>query len=88
MQAMACAIPVVSTTIGGITEAVEASVTGLVVPPRDAGALATALERLRDDANLRFRFGTAAHARAVREFGIDRMLDRMEAVFRAVVERA
>ncbi len=88
MQAMACAVPVVSTTIGGITEAVEASVTGLVVPPRDAGALAAALARLRDDTSLRVRFGTAAHARAVREFGIDRMLDRMEAVFRAVVERA
>jgi glycosyltransferase involved in cell wall biosynthesis len=88
MQAMACAIPVVSTTIGGITEAVETEVTGLIVPPRDTTALATALTRLREDAALRTRFASAARARAARDFGIDRMLDRMEAVFRAVVERA
>jgi glycosyltransferase involved in cell wall biosynthesis len=87
VQAMACALPVVSTSIGAIAEAVDAGVTGLVVPPRDAAALARALAQLRDDPELRRRFGAAAHARAVREFGITRMLDRMEAVFRSVVER-
>jgi glycosyltransferase involved in cell wall biosynthesis len=87
MQAMACALPVVSTRIGAIGEAIDADVTGLMVPPRDAAALALALARLRDDAELRRRFATAARARAERDFGLDRMLDRMEAVFRGVVER-
>jgi glycosyltransferase involved in cell wall biosynthesis len=87
MQAMACGIPVVSTTVGAITEAVDGGVTGLIVPPRDTQALAAALSTLRDDAALRARFGAAARERATRDFGIGRMLDRMEAVFRAVVER-
>lgn len=88
MQAMACAIPVVSTTIGAITEAVEAGLTGLIVAPRDTAALAAALTRVRDDPDLRARFAAAARERAVRDFGIDRMLDRMEAVFRSAVKNA
>ncbi len=84
VQAMACGLPVVSTTIGAITEALGDGVTGLVVPPRDVPALGAALARLRDDAPLRARLGAAGRQRALAEFGIDRMLDRMDAVFRAV----
>jgi glycosyltransferase involved in cell wall biosynthesis len=87
MQAMACAVPVVSTTIGAITEAVEDGATGSVVPLRDTAALAAALVQLRDDPGLRARYAAAARERAMRDFGIDRMLDRMETVFRSVVER-
>ena len=87
MQAMACALPVVSTTVGAIGEAVDAGVTGLIVPPRDAAALAAALARLRDDPALRARFGAAGRARAHARFGVDTMLERMEQVFRMVLER-
>ncbi|RPH59030.1 MAG: glycosyltransferase family 1 protein [Burkholderiales bacterium] len=87
MQAMACGLPVVSTPVGAITEAVSADVTGLIVPPRDAAALAAALAVLRRDAALRARFGAAARARAERDFGLDRMLDAMEAVFAGVLGR-
>ena len=85
MQAMACALPVVSTSVGAIAEAVEAAVTGLIVPPRDALALGAALARLREDPGLRRRFGAAARARAQERFGLDAMLDRMETVFRRVL---
>jgi glycosyltransferase involved in cell wall biosynthesis len=88
LQAMACAIPVVSTTVGAITEAVTDGATGIIVPPRDVDALGRALARLRDDEPLRKRFGDAGRARAERDFGIDRMLDAMEGVFRrALVAR-
>ncbi len=87
MQAMACGLPVVSTTVGAIAEAVVADVTGLIVKPRSVPMLAAALARLRDDASLRARFAHAARERAVASFGIDIMLDRMEQVFRMVVER-
>jgi glycosyltransferase involved in cell wall biosynthesis len=87
MQAMGCALPVVSTSVGAITEAVDAEVTGLIVPPRDAPALGVALARLRGDPDLRRRFGLAARARAQERFGLAAMLDRMEDVFRMVLER-
>jgi glycosyltransferase involved in cell wall biosynthesis len=86
MQAMACGIAVVSTPVGGIPEVVDAGVTGISVEPRSAESLAAGLARLRDDAALRARFGSAARARAERDFGIERMLDRMEVVFRSVLE--
>lgn len=81
MQAMACAIPVVSTPVGAIPEVVDDELTGLLVAPRSADALARGLARLRDDASLRVRLGSQARQRALRDFDIGRMLDRMEAIF-------
>ena len=85
MQAMACAIPVVSTPVGAIGEAVEHGITGLLVAPRSAEALSIGLAALRDDPPLRMRFAAAARERAELDFGHDHMLDRMEAVFRRVL---
>lgn len=81
MQAMASALPVVSTTVGAIPEAVANGVTGILVPPHDARALADALARLMGDESLRRRLGEAGRARAQERFGLDRMLDAMEEVF-------
>jgi len=88
MQAMACAIAVVSTPVGAIREAVDDAVTGILVEPRSASALSAGLARLRDDPELRARYALAGRARAIGFFGIDRMLDGMESVFRYVLDRA
>jgi glycosyltransferase involved in cell wall biosynthesis len=85
MQAMACGIAVVSTTTGAITEAVDDRVTGLIVAPRDVVALGAALATLRADPALRAQFGAAGRTRALRDFGVARMLDDMDSVFRAVL---
>jgi glycosyltransferase involved in cell wall biosynthesis len=84
MQAMACAIPVVSTPVGAIPEALEPGVTGLFAEPRSAPSLASALATLRDDPTLRARYGAAARKKAEASFGIERMLEGMERVFRSV----
>lgn len=81
MQAMACGLPVVSTPVGGIPEAVQAGETGLLVPPRDEAALAAALASLMSDAALRQQMGIASAMRARDHFGLEKMLDQMEAVF-------
>lgn len=86
MQAAACGLPAVATPIGAIREAVVDGETGMLVPPRDPRALAAALERLMTDAELRTRMGRAAHHYARANFGVERMLDAMEAVFRRVAE--
>ncbi len=88
MQGMACGLPVVSTTVGAINEAVQEDLTGHMVPPRDPRALATALSTLMGDADKRARMGEAGLDYARNNFGIDIMLDKMEAVFRqAILEK-
>jgi glycosyltransferase involved in cell wall biosynthesis len=88
MQGMACGLPVVSTTVGAINEAVQEDLTGHMVPPRDPKALAAALSTLMGDADKRARMGEAGLDYARNNFGIDIMLDKMEAVFRqAILEK-
>lgn len=82
MQAMACQLPVITTTVGALPEAVVDEETGLLVPPRDVVALKGAIDRLMRDAPLRVRLGGAGHKRAQTRFGLGLMLDGMEQVFR------
>jgi glycosyltransferase involved in cell wall biosynthesis len=63
-EAMAWGRPVVATSVGGLRDAVEDGVTGLVVPPRDPAALRAALERLLADAGLRAELGANGRRRA------------------------
>ncbi|MEO6221809.1 MAG: glycosyltransferase family 4 protein [Vicinamibacterales bacterium] len=64
VEAMALGVPVVSTPVNAIPEAVEHDMTGLLVPPGNAEALAEAILRLRNDPALAQRLATAARAHA------------------------
>ncbi|MFT3717977.1 glycosyltransferase family 4 protein [Pseudorhodoferax sp.] len=75
LEAMACGLAVVSTDATGCRQAVEHGVTGLLVPPRDAGALARALERLLRDGQERAAMGRAGRERVQRLFD-DRIVVR------------
>lgn len=59
-EAMNCGLPVVATAVDGTPEIVRDGETGLLVPPREPGALAAALGRLLDDRDLAGRMGEAA----------------------------
>ena len=80
-EAMAWARPVVATAVGGLVDAVEDGVTGLLVPPGDAAALRSAVERLLGDAELRARLGAAAREKAQRELSFDVAAERLQAVY-------
>jgi len=84
VQAMLCALPCVTTTVGSIAELATHDATALIVPPHDAHALAAAIARLAENAGLRRALGEAARRHCVENFSYDRMLDRMEAIFAAV----
>lgn len=77
MEAMSQELPVVSTPISAIPEIVEDGVTGLLVPPGDAPALAAAIRRLLGDEELCRRLGRAGRRRVIEEFGMERGLDRI-----------
>jgi glycosyltransferase involved in cell wall biosynthesis len=67
-EAMAHGRPVVATAVGGLVDAVEDGVTGLLVPPGDVRALRDALVELLGDPELRVRLGRTAAARAAAAF--------------------
>ncbi|MCD7040370.1 glycosyltransferase [Pseudomonas sp. MAFF 311095] len=77
IEAAAMGIPTVGTSIYGLSDAVVEGVTGLLVPPQDADALARALARLLDDSTLLREFGKRANMRAVEEFDSVKMSSLM-----------
>ncbi|WP_331730741.1 glycosyltransferase family 4 protein (plasmid) [Kitasatospora sp. NBC_00070] len=80
-EAMACGRPVVTTPVGGIPSLVTHRGNGLLVPPGDVDALASALgELLRDDVLAR-RLGQVGHARVTADLSWDRQADRTAFVF-------
>ena len=88
LQAMLCGLPIVTTPVGAILEAVSDGDTALVVPPKDAPALADAIARLLDDGARSARLGDAAHRVASADFSRDAMLDKMEHLFAAAMRDA
>jgi len=82
MQAMACGLPVVSTPVGAIAEAVAVDQSGLLVATRNPQALAAALDKLICNTTLRETMGSTGQAIANAQFGSDVMVDKMEQVFR------
>jgi len=81
MEAMACALPVVSSRLSGIPELVEDGINGLLAAPGDAKAIADALERLARDPALRATLGVAARRRIVTDFDIQRNAAELARLF-------
>ncbi len=88
LQAMLCALPIVTTPVGAILEAVTDNNSALVVAPQDGGALATAIARLLDDPGLAAALGAAARRRASADFSKKTMLDAMQAIFATALRPA
>jgi rhamnosyl/mannosyltransferase len=82
MEALACGLPAVCTELGTGTSFVnQDGVTGFVVPPGDPDALAAAIVRLLDNAELRRTMASAATVRARAEFSKEAMLTRIVAFY-------
>ncbi len=74
-------VPSIGAKVGGVPDVILDGETGLLVPPGDPDALATAIARLRDDPALRARMGEAARTRAYAEFTVERMAERYAKVY-------
>jgi glycosyltransferase involved in cell wall biosynthesis len=81
LEAMACSRPVVATRAGGIPEAVDDEVTGIIVPPHDEDALAAGVVRLLKSPALRERFGQAGRQRVIDAFSVDRLVEGTARVY-------
>jgi glycosyltransferase involved in cell wall biosynthesis len=85
LQASAAGVPVVAARAGGIPEAIEDGLTGLLVPPGDSGALAEAVSELLSDPGRARAMGDAGQERVRNEFSVDRMVEEYLALYREVL---
>jgi glycosyltransferase involved in cell wall biosynthesis len=83
LEAASCGVPVVASGVGGILDAIEDGVTGLLVKPGDKDGLAAAINRLLDEPETRRAFAGAGRARMVAQFSREHMVDGNYKVYQA-----
>lgn len=85
LQAMFSGLPIVTTPVGAICEAVAHDETALIVGPKNSDALSNAMYALSMDGTLSARLGAAARSRAISYFTYDEMISKMETVFHQAI---
>ncbi len=88
LEAMACALPVVATQVGGNAELVDAGRTGTVVPSGDVDAMADALVQLATDRARAQAWGLAGRARVEQHFSLHSMVAAYQRVYDDVLTRS
>jgi len=85
IEAAACGLALVTCDVPGCREVVVDGVNGLLVPPRDAKALAAAIAKMLDSGELRKRFGRAARETALAEFDEKMVIESTLALYRELL---
>ena len=75
LEAMAMEVPVITTSVGGASEAIDDGVTGLLVRPREVDQLAGKIKEILDDDERRLDMGKLARAVVVQSFNVGKMID-------------
>jgi glycosyltransferase involved in cell wall biosynthesis len=86
LEAMACGVPVVGSNVGGIKYTVKDGATGILVAPRDAHHLASAMATLLGNPQLREAMGARALARVKRNFTWERVAERLSSIYAEVID--
>jgi glycosyltransferase involved in cell wall biosynthesis len=84
LEALARGLPIVATSVGGVSETVRHGVNGFVAPIRGVHEIADALMTLANDAAMRERMGKASSELA-RSFSLDRMVDQTASLYGQVI---
>jgi glycosyltransferase involved in cell wall biosynthesis len=87
LEAMSMEVPVVATNVAGIPSLIDDNENGLMVPPGDEVQLASALERLIQDGDLRAQFARRARALVSKEFSFRHRMERVRQIYETVLCR-
>jgi glycosyltransferase involved in cell wall biosynthesis len=88
IEAAACGRAIVTTDMPGCRDAIEPNVTGLIIPPCNAAALADAIEMLQNNSSLRKGMGEEGRRFAEREFDIKRVVDTHLRIYAELLEKS
>jgi glycosyltransferase involved in cell wall biosynthesis len=83
LEAMACGVPVVATSVGGVSDVVVDRETGLLVPVRDVQAMSSAIAQLITDPARALKLGTAGQERARRYFSAEAVVHQLVTLYEA-----
>ncbi len=87
LEAMAAGLPVIATAVGGNPEVVTDGETGLLIPPRDAGALAQALARLLGDPTFAKKLGENARHHVEANYSLERLGQEINEIYDELVKK-
>jgi glycosyltransferase involved in cell wall biosynthesis len=87
LEAMAAGVPVAATAVGGVPEILDSDQTGLIVEPRNAPAMAGAIERLLCDEDLRCRLRRAALSSVAARYSPDAYCRDLVAIYEDALRR-
>ena len=87
IEAMACGLPIVAPAVGGVPEAVEDGVTGMLAADGAPAALAVGVGELVAHPEWRTEMGSAGRRRACERFSLDRMVDQTSALYDELLAR-
>ena len=87
LEAMAASLPVIATRVGGLPEVVTDGENGLLIPPQDPEALATALERLLADPDLAQKLGGNARKQVEANFSLERLGREINEIYGELIEK-
>jgi glycosyltransferase involved in cell wall biosynthesis len=86
LEGMAMAKPIIAAKIDGITEQITDGETGLLVPSKDADALAKAINLLINDRDLALRLGMKARQKVEKDFSVEKMITETEKVYQSLYD--
>jgi glycosyltransferase involved in cell wall biosynthesis len=81
LEAMACALPIIATNVGGIPDLIQDGVTGILIEPEKPEQLARALVHLAEDDNLRYSLGKSSHQTACEQYAIEHHVSQLVHIY-------
>lgn len=87
LEAMGLGVPSIAARVGGIPEVIDDEANGILVAPRDAGGLTTAIARLLADAGLRERLAISGREQIMKNFSLTNLVIETDACYRAILRR-
>jgi len=88
IEALSCGLPIITTSVGGLSDVVEQNLNGFLVPSRDHVSIAKKTFFLLEDEGLRRKFGEASRRLALQKFDYKKVAQRTLKIYEEIIEKS